>query len=894
MRETGKIFFKKYIKHIILTIFFPVFVFISYNNCGRDSLRANRSVSSLTHRLENDSPGLLINEEAQYTKELNVNLKFIPGGNFNEMFVSFDPQCLEGSWETLKATKSLELRQSNQTNTVYVRYRVSEGEESSCVNASITHDGLPPELTLNSGPASRTSDITPDFKFTAVDTGSGVARMECRLDNEARFSVCQSEFSLSNLSDGSHTLKAKAVDHVDFESPVVSHSWIQDVSMPTIALTSEPSSMTQEKGASFVFSGVNGSIVSYECQFDGGGVQTCSSPHALRNLSEGRHRFLVVGVNSTGRRTSPVVYSWFVDSVKPVVSITSGPDNPTVNRNASFSFSASDSGSGIKRVECRLDSGSFSVCQGSVNYTNLSEGEHRFTVRAWDKADNPSVKQNHEWSIAERENHFTYYVNEPHIVAPEGEIGWEGAFNVVKINNNLFRGYAANAITYLFEGPSPTNMTFQGADKKVIGGRTVSYTFYCNKSHFNQTNWKTRSRDCGAWLRYTERYGNYIRGWAHVETNCCYSNSYQTYGSVAYVKSHNNGETFQFVSDQPFFPQDSLPPEYGKHRGLGQVSLVNAKGYLWAYVVIRRSSVPRFIRTVFRAPGDNRAENTRNWKKWINGSWRSVNDSNFSGQFTDYGAKDHGIFPGYDVNNNRFVLVGFPGSGPSRTKGIILSTSHDGLHFSAMDVPLIPRDSDEGSEKFKNISLVSNKGGNRYENSTFLLYYAYVRPGETNENRNLVYRRVLQVPKSSEDEPDVKLLLSRYRRNENSNWDSWTTTTYVPSSEYQFVSHLGYILTEEKEKTVPLFDCALKNNPDEHVNRASGCWAQEDKIRTLGYIFSRRIGDAQAQDRGLIALYRCYDPQMRTFFTGTGSICDTTQNRQNSKYHLGYIYPPAE
>ena len=154
----AKTFFKK-LEYIILVIFFPILVFVAYNNCGQDSFRANRSVNSPPPPLKNKSPELLINQGDQYTKELNVNLKFIPGGNFNEMFVSFDPQCLDGAWEPLKTNQSLELRQSNQTNTVYVKYRLSEGEESPCVNDSITHDNLPPELTLNSGPGQ------PHFRY---------------------------------------------------------------------------------------------------------------------------------------------------------------------------------------------------------------------------------------------------------------------------------------------------------------------------------------------------------------------------------------------------------------------------------------------------------------------------------------------------------------------------------------------------------------------------------------------------------------------------------------------------------------------------------------------------------------------------------------------------------
>ena len=386
----------------ILAIFFPVPIFIAYNNCGQNPFRAHRSVDSLTLRLENDSPGLLINEGAQYTKQLNVNLKFIPGGNFNEMFISFDPQCLEGFWEPLKTTKTFELRESNQTNTIYVKYRSSEGEENPCVSDSITHDSLPPELTLNSGPASRTSDTTPDFKFTAVDTGSGVARMECHLDNEAQFSVCQSDFSLSGLSDGQHIVEIRAVDNLGWVSQPISHSWIQDVIVPTIRFTKKPPVITRDQRAVFRFSGINNNqgIVSYKCQLDGGTSQACSNPHTLSGLSSGQHSFSVVGLDSANKESQPITYVWLIDTSKPIVKITSHPENSSNNRNASFAFQANDTGSTIKSLECRIDNNSFSACQGTISYTNLSTGKHDFFVRATDEVGNFS-SATYTWYIGE-------------------------------------------------------------------------------------------------------------------------------------------------------------------------------------------------------------------------------------------------------------------------------------------------------------------------------------------------------------------------------------------------------------------------------------------------------------------------------------------------------------
>ena len=864
----------------------------------------------------------------------------------------------------------------NQNYVLVAKAKDKAGNPSESKQILWALDQTPPTLTLSTGPSSLTANTTPDFSFIPIDRGSGVVRLECRLDSQVQFSPCQFQFSLSDLSDGSHTIKVRAVDNVGWVSQLVSHSWRQDATVPTIHFTEKPPALTREQRAVFRFSGINNNqgIVSYKCRLDGGNFETCQNPRILTGLSEGQHSFSVVGLDSANNESQPITYVWLIDRNKPsltllekpeavtrsnqarfvfqarsqgsgikeiqckidngaygvcsspkllnnlsegnhtlmarsvdragnfsdVVSyqwtvdqtnptmrITSKPENLTGSRNASFSFTAEDSGSGIERIECRLDGRAFETCQSPKIFSNLLEGDHTFSVRARDRADNPSSVETHNWSVIIT---FTYYVGRPHIFIPKGDgRHLEGAFNVVKINENLFRGYVANATTYLFEGTSLQDMEFQGVDKKVIGERSVDYNFYCSESNAEEApSWQIRSRDCGTWLRYTEKYRDYIRGWAHVETNCCYSSNGQTYASVAYVESYDNGKIFHYASDSPnwpFFPQSSFPPEPRKFRGLEQISLVNARGYLWAYMSVRHSNV----RTVFRVSNDDRAKDRIHWKKWFNGSWQDINNSTIQSQFSDYGAREHGIYPGYDVKNDRFILVGLPLGDPRIRKGILLSTSNNGVNFKALNTPLVPKDPNtreepDRFENFRSVSIVSKEGGNRYGDDTFLLYYTYQEPGDNKHQRNFVYREIHQVRKNSVHEPTVKLLLSSYEKN----GDSWTTTT-VPSSNsgYRFVDDIGYILTEEKNGSIPLYDCSIKNSqPVQHINRSGGCEQNENKIRTLGYIYPPNITDTQ----GLIKLYQCYDEQKRTYLAGIEDICNGNQIRQNSKIHLGYIY----
>jgi hypothetical protein len=73
---------------------------------------------------------------------------------------------------------------------------------------------------------------------------------------------------------------------------------------------------------------------------------------------------------------------WFNPQVKttlPDTTINSGPEGPTASRQATFSFSASESGGGF---ECRVDTGSFQGCDSPRRISGLRDGPHAFEVRA--------------------------------------------------------------------------------------------------------------------------------------------------------------------------------------------------------------------------------------------------------------------------------------------------------------------------------------------------------------------------------------------------------------------------------------------------------------------------------------------------------------------------------
>jgi glucose/arabinose dehydrogenase len=86
------------------------------------------------------------------------------------------------------------------------------------------------------------------------------------------------------------------------------------------------------------------------------------------------------------------------DTTPPDTTITGGPNGSSASATASFSFTASESGSSF---DCRLDGGAWTHCSSPFDYAGLADGQHAFSVRATDIAGNvdpsPATRV---WSVA--------------------------------------------------------------------------------------------------------------------------------------------------------------------------------------------------------------------------------------------------------------------------------------------------------------------------------------------------------------------------------------------------------------------------------------------------------------------------------------------------------------
>ena len=243
-------------------------------------------------------------------------------------------------------------------------------------------DLTPPDTTITSAPASPTNATDATIAFTSTEPGS---TFECQLDGGG-FSSCTSPQTYTGLAAGSHTVDVRATDSAGNTDPApASVTWTIDLSAPDTSITSGPAAQTNSTAATFAFTATQPGST-FECQLDGGGFSSCTSPRTFTSLGAGTHTFQVRATDTAGNTDPvPAAETWTVDTTPPNTSVDSGPSNPTAATGAAFTFSATEPGSAF---ECQLDGGGFSACTSPGSYAGLSSGGHTFQVRATDPAGN--------------------------------------------------------------------------------------------------------------------------------------------------------------------------------------------------------------------------------------------------------------------------------------------------------------------------------------------------------------------------------------------------------------------------------------------------------------------------------------------------------------------------
>jgi hypothetical protein len=140
--------------------------------------------------------------------------------------------------------------------TFNVRARDQAGNISTPAAYTWTIDTTPPDTAISGSPANgSTTGSTVAFTFTS-EPGT---TFQCRVDSGS-FSGCTSPFTITNLTDGSHTFSVRAVDAAgNVDASPASRTWTVDATPAETTITGGPAnSSTSGPTVSFTFSSESG------------------------------------------------------------------------------------------------------------------------------------------------------------------------------------------------------------------------------------------------------------------------------------------------------------------------------------------------------------------------------------------------------------------------------------------------------------------------------------------------------------------------------------------------------------------------------------------------------------------------------------------------------------
>lgn len=331
-----------------------------------------------------------------------------------------------------------------------------------------------------------TSSVT--VSWTGADTPSGVSYYEVRIDGGSWVDVGTSNSrAFTGLADGVHTVEVRAWDAANHYA-MDSVSFTVDTVAPTLSLDypvagqfNTTGSVTARWACSDALSGIDRS----EVRVDGGAWTSVGAAisHAL-SLGEGGHTLEVRCYDEAGNLASQSV-SFTVDTIAPTLTLSNPIAGGFYAGSVTAIWSCSDAGTGVNRLEVRVDGGAWfnMVAETSFSMFSLSPGVHLFEVRCDDAAGNTATASA-QFTIDNTAPELDVTAPGPLLNTDEVILDWTASDDVsgiskaeVSVDDGSWAGVGPNQCTVgpLDEGlHSVRLMVTNGAGLTTM--RTVSFT----------------------------------------------------------------------------------------------------------------------------------------------------------------------------------------------------------------------------------------------------------------------------------------------------------------------------------------------------------------------------------------------------------------------------------
>nr|AYM52409.1 hemagglutinin [Cystobacter sp.] len=321
--------------------------------------------------------------------------------------VAVVPVDASGAWTYTPTTPLLD--GSHEVKATATDAAGNTSPESNVCNFIV--DTVVPAVPVVTAPAEGAHVMTPTPVVTGTaDPGStvtviidGVAVGTVTADAAGNWSYTPT----TPLADGPHEVKVTATDvagNTSPESPV--RNFTVDTVVPAVPVVTGPTGTVDTLTPVITGTAEPGSTVTII--IDGvevGTAQTDSSGNwsytPTAPLTEGPHTVTSRATDAAGNTSEGSAGHTFTivqDHAAPDTTITSGPSDTTSENSATFTFESNEPG---VTYECSLDGAAFTRCTSPITFTNLSEGEHTFQVRASDAAGNvDATPATRTWTVS--------------------------------------------------------------------------------------------------------------------------------------------------------------------------------------------------------------------------------------------------------------------------------------------------------------------------------------------------------------------------------------------------------------------------------------------------------------------------------------------------------------
>ncbi len=330
--------------------------------------------------------------------------------------------------------------------------------------------------------------------FTMTPTGGSQTQINVAntaTDQNAAFSPTGAQIAFNSNRDGdAEIFSMPATGGTETKRTVntatdANPSWAQDSVPPDTVIDTGPadSSFIDDDTPEFTFSSTELNST-FECQIDGGGWTSCSSPFTP-TLADGPHTVEIRAIDVAGNvDPSPDSRTFVVDTVDPETTIDAPTPTDPSNDTAPEFFFSSDEDPDVT-YECDLDGGGFAPCASGDTFPVTGEGDHTFQVRATDQAGNTDASPaSFTWELdtanpvvditvappafsASADAHFEFTVTDTNLASVECSLDG-GPF--VACDSNTSQDY-----TGLPDGPH--TFTVQGTDTATnVGSDSHSWT----------------------------------------------------------------------------------------------------------------------------------------------------------------------------------------------------------------------------------------------------------------------------------------------------------------------------------------------------------------------------------------------------------------------------------